>query len=61
MSFTTPAQVKAGKAFTGTVDAVDNPDANEIARAVADNFAAAPCPKGNVPDYGINGDPVERY
>lgn len=45
----------------GTVDAVDNPDANEIARAVADNFAAAPCPKGNVPDYGINGDPVERY
>lgn len=45
----------------GTVDAVDNPDANEIARAVADNFAGNPCPPGEVPDYGINGEPVERY
>jgi len=45
----------------GTVDAVDNPDANEIARAVADNFAGAPCPEDKVPDYGINGEPVERY
>jgi hypothetical protein len=45
----------------GTVDAVDNPDANEIARAVADNFAGNACPTGEVPDYGINGEPVERY
>lgn len=45
----------------GTVDAVDNPDANEIARAVADYFADGPCPEGEVPDYGVNGEPVERY
>lgn len=46
----------------GTVDAVANPDANEIARAVADNFAAAfRCGEDEIGNYGVDGDPVERY
>ena len=47
--------------WVGKVDAVANPDANEIARAVADNFAADfPCGDKEPVDYGVNGEPVER-
>jgi hypothetical protein len=47
--------------WVGKVDAVDNPDANEIARAVADYFAADfPCGDKEPVDYGVNGEPVER-
>lgn len=46
--------------WVGRVDAVANPDANEIARAVADNFAATfECGKEPV-DYGVDGESVER-
>ena len=47
--------------WVGRVDAVANPDANEIARAVADNFAADfPCGDKEPVDYGVDGEPVER-
>jgi hypothetical protein len=47
--------------WVGRVDAVANPDANEIARAVADNFAADfPCGDKEPIDYGVDGETVER-
>ncbi|HET7714559.1 MAG TPA: hypothetical protein VFK86_02930 [Bauldia sp.] len=47
----------------GYVDARTNPDANAIAREVADNAAADfDCSRENAPHYGLSGDEVpERF
>jgi hypothetical protein len=70
---TTPAEAPKGSTLVvtrlgdgvchvGYVDAVANPDANEIARAVADYFAAGfRCGVDKAVDYGVDGEPVERY
>ena len=47
----------------GTVNAVANPDANQIARDIADNTAPGfVCGKDTVMEFGLSGDEVpERH